>query len=242
LFPQEWRRELAFDAWLALWRRRPDAGHVVLFDEYAVRRLEHRRRAPIWLPEAPVVVPDGVAAPAERAGVALGGALAWRKGIEQLAAAVASAPTDMRVTLAGRSVPGYEDTVREQVERMRAAGAAVDLRDRWLGYDEYLQVFASAKVVAAPYPRHRGSSRLIVEAAAVGTPVVADRYGLLGRRVRDHGIGLVVDGDNPRELRNALDALLADDGSLVNPEALRRFAEQHTAEAFAGALNAAVAR
>jgi hypothetical protein len=242
LFPFELRRELMFDAWLALWRQRPDAGAALLFDEYAARWARRWPGAPaVWLPEAPVHMPDGIVANGgARRGVALTGALDWRKGLHSLADAIAIEPTDTRVTLAGRPVAGYEQTLAELVEQMRAAGAEVDLRDRWIDGAEYLSVLAGAKVVAAPYPRHRGMSRLIVEAAAAGTPVVADRYGLLGRLVREHRLGLVVDCERPLEFRRALDALLAD-GSSVDRDALRRFAGRYTEEGFRNALLAVVA-
>jgi glycosyltransferase involved in cell wall biosynthesis len=242
LFPFELRREVAFDAWLALWRQRPDAGAALLFDEYAVRLAGRWPGAPVvWLPEAPVEVPEGVVPEdGERRGIALTGALDWRKGVHSLADAIALEPTDVRVTLAGRPVPGYEGTLAELVARMRGAGAEVDLRDRWIDANEYLSVLAQAKVVAAPYPRHRGSSRLILEAAAVGTPVVADRYGLLGRQVREHRLGLAVDSERPLELRRALDSLLAGNAG-VDREALRRFAGRYTTERFREALLATIA-
>jgi glycosyltransferase involved in cell wall biosynthesis len=243
LFAFELRREIGFDAWLALWRQRPDAGAALLFDEYAVSLAGRWPGAPVvWLPEAPVEVPEGIVPedPRERRGIALTGALDWRKGVHSLADAIALAPTGVRVTLAGRPVPGYEGTLAELVARMRGVGADVDLRDRWLDGDEYLSVLAQAQVVAAPYPRHRGSSRLILEAAAVGTPVVADRYGLLGRQVREHRLGLVVDSEQPLELRRALDTLLAGDAG-VDREALRRFAGRYTEERFREALLATIA-
>src|SRR3954454_19597631 len=108
---------------------------------------------------------------------------------------------------------------------MRDSVATVGLRDRWYGADEYLEVLAGARVVVAPYPRHRGMSRLILEAAAVGTPVVADRYGLMGRLVKDHGLGIAVSTARPAVFRDALDQLLARDG--VDREALRRFAGRY---------------
>jgi glycosyltransferase involved in cell wall biosynthesis len=241
LFPFEIRRELVFDAWLAVWRQRPDAGAVLLFDEYATRLAQRWPGAPaVWLPEAPVHVPDGVVPDAsDRRGIALTGALDWRKGVHRLAEAVALEPMHTRITLAGRPVPGYEDELARHVERMGVAGAEVDLRARWLGSDELLSVLAHAQVVAAPYPRHRGSARLIVEAAAVGTPVVADRYGLLGRQVREHGLGLAVDCEQPRELRRALDAVLAGEAA-PDPDALRAFAGRYTTERLRSAWLAAV--
>jgi glycosyltransferase involved in cell wall biosynthesis len=242
LFAFEMRRELVFDAWLGMWRQRPDAGVALLFDEYATKLTGRWPGAPaVWLPEAPVHIPeDIVPAEGERRGIALTGALDWRKGLHWLADAIALEPTGTRVTLAGKPVRGYEEQLAEHVQRMRAAGAEVDLRDRWIELDELLSVLSHAQVVAAPYPRHRGSSRLIVEAAAVGTPVVADRYGLLGRQVREHRIGLTVDCAQPRELRRALDSVLAGEAN-IDAEALRRFAGRYTEERFRDALLTTIA-
>jgi glycosyltransferase involved in cell wall biosynthesis len=240
LYLKELRREWAFDAWLWRWRRRPDAGAVLLFDEWAARLTARTPGAPVvWLPEAPVELPDALPPDAERTGVALTGALDWRKGIHHLADAVALRTTDMRVTLAGRPVAGYEDELHGHVERMRAAGADVDLREGWIAQEEYFAILARARVVAAPYPRHRGSSRLIHEAAGAGTPVVADRYGLLGRTVREHGIGITVRSERPAELRDALERLLHDGHH--DREALRRFAGRYTPERFRSALLATIA-
>jgi glycosyltransferase involved in cell wall biosynthesis len=122
---------------------------------------------------------------------------------------------------------------------MRVAGADVDLRDRWIEADENLAILSGVQVVAAPYPRHRGMSRLIVEAAAVGTPVVADRYGLLGRLVREHRLGLAVDCERPLEFRRALDSVLAG-ATGVDREALRRFAGRYSDDRFRRALLAAM--
>jgi glycosyltransferase involved in cell wall biosynthesis len=241
LYLKELRREYAFDAWLWLWRQRPDAGAALLFDELAARLAARTPGAPVvWLPEAPVELPPSVSTTGERAGVAMTGALDWRKGIHHLADAVALRRTDMRVTLAGRPVAGYEDELQAHVEQMRGAGAEVDLRDRWIEPDEYLEVLSGARVIAAPYPRHRGMSRLIVEAAAAGTPVVADRYGLLGRLVREHRLGLVVNSARPAEFRGALDQFLWSDD--VDREALRRFAGRYTQARFRSALLATIAK
>jgi hypothetical protein len=69
---------------------------------------------------------------------------------------------------------------------------------------------------------------------------VADRYGLLGRQVREHRLGLAVDSERPLELRRALDSLLAGNAG-VDREALRRFAGRYTTERFREALLATIA-
>jgi phosphatidylinositol alpha-1,6-mannosyltransferase len=66
-------------------------------------------------------------------------------------------------------------------------------RDRWLGLEA------------------EGFGIVFVEAAATGVPSVAGRSGGSHEAVIDGETGLVVDGRSAREVRAALDRLLADD-------------------------------
>lgn len=225
---------------LARWRRRPDAGPVLFFDEVAARLASRRRGAPaLWQPEAPV--PEAPGPSSGREGIVLAGALAARKGIDRLAAAITLRPTTLRVTLAGRPAEGFEPELARHSDAMRAAGAHVALLDRWLAEDEYLATLAGARVVAIPYPFHRGMSRLLLESAAARTPVVADRFGLLGWLTRTHGLGVAVDTADPEDFRAALDALTAAPPDPAQAARLERFAARYTQAGFDAAIRAVIA-
>ena len=162
--------------------------------------------------------------PDERKGCLLYGTLAPRKGLRLVTSAVTLAPTSLHVVLAGEVEPGFEEDVRHQADAMRKSGADVDLRLHRHAESEGLRTVAGARCVLLPYLNHYTGSRVLLEAATVGTPVVAHRRGLLGHLVRENRLGLAVDCSDPAAFREAI-LELADSGSLDRfAEPLRHFA------------------
>jgi glycosyltransferase involved in cell wall biosynthesis len=231
----------AFDAMVGHWRNRHDAKAVLTLDEYAAQIWERSAaRAPAhWLPEPAVAVhPSGTP---QRDGCAIFGALAERKGIDLVSRALTLRRTDMRVVLAGATEPSFRDTLHGYADRMRTAGAIVDIRDHWHSEADKMRVFASARCAIVPYPRHFGMSRVLVEAASVGTPVVAHDFGLVGHLVRRHGIGVAVDCTQAELLRETIHAFgESRDAKATFRTALGEFAARYTPEAFRRALVAAL--
>jgi glycosyltransferase involved in cell wall biosynthesis len=82
---------------------------------------------------------------------------------------------------------------------------------------EGLEVLAGARCAVIPYVHTYGMSRSFLEAASVGTPVIAHRHGLVGHLVRKHDLGLAVDCDDPGALRDAILHLSRD------PDPARRY-------------------
>jgi hypothetical protein len=243
LSPKGLAAAAVFEALLARWRRRPDAHAVLTLDEVAAELWARRPGAPArWLPE-PWIEPEApVADPGwgERSGCALFGALTERKGIELLAAALERVSSPPSVVLAGAVEPGYEARLHEQVRRMEAAGAVVDLQARWHSEEEGLEVLRRARCAVMPYQDHFGMSRVLLEAATVGTPVLVHAHGLLGHLVGTHRIGRAVDCADPGALAAALEDLTAGEGPAAAPEDLHRFASRYSRAAFEQALHAAV--
>ena len=227
-------RALMHELVIARWRRRPDAASVLLLDPVAAERWGRRRGAPVqWVgePPLPAELPDP---PAEREGAVLYGSLAARKGIDLLAAAMATAPGG-RVTLAGGVEAGFADQLSAHVDRMRAAGTDVVVREGRLGEGEGLATLAAARVAVLPYPAHGGMSRVMLEAAGVGTPVVVHDRGLLAHLVREHDLGITVDCRDPHAFRRAVDTVQAE-GPERRAAALARFAAGYSAPAFRARL------
>jgi glycosyltransferase involved in cell wall biosynthesis len=223
----------AFELLLARWRRRGDAHAVATLDEYAARAWASSRGAPsYWFPEPHVLVPESIGT-APRQGAIVIGALSERKGIDHVARAVCERPS-LKVVLAGRVEPGYVDTFERLLGDMRACGAWVEVRNRWYSTEEDLvRDLATGQCAVLAYRRHLGMSRVLLEAAAAGTPVVADQWGLLGYLVRRHGLGVTCQSSRPRELAAAV-AAVAEDETVQARYAynLRRFASTFTAERF----------
>jgi hypothetical protein len=225
------------------WRRRPDAHALLTLDEYSASRWESGRGAPAhWLPEPPL---DGHPGPpragAGRAGCVLFGSLAPRKGIDRLAAAVCAAPQGLSVTLAGTAEPGFSARLAEHVRSMRAAGAAVRVLERHVTPQEGFELLARSRCAVLPYLRHNGMSRVLLEAAGAGTPVVVEDYGLVGHLVRSYGLGVAVHSAEPLALADAIRRFTDDERAVdAYQDALRRFVERYSPHCFARAVAGAL--
>jgi glycosyltransferase involved in cell wall biosynthesis len=161
-----------------------------------------------------------------------------RKGVDRLVRAVSRLQAGTTVVLAGNGEPGFESELERYCERMSAAGASVE-RIGELDESGAQDVLASARVAVLPYRRHVGMSRVLIEAAVAGTPVVADSFGLLGHLAEDWGLGTAVDTDDALAFAAALDRTLADPGVV---EDLRRSVERIAGrQAFEAALARAFA-
>jgi glycosyltransferase involved in cell wall biosynthesis len=219
------------------WRRRSDALSVFVLDEELAKQAPSNGAPVHWLPEPPVASLPLPRIPSRREGCVLYGALAPRKGIDLLAGALCASTTRLKLVLAGVvDPPDFEPELTRLAQAMEQVGVEVDLRPRHHSELEGLEVLASACCAVLPYPRHAGMSRVLVEAASVGTPVVADRFGLLGHLVRTHRLGLAVDATDPPALRAAVLELADPERAASYAEALARFAARFTRERFREAL------
>lgn len=241
--PRDQLHALQLERLVDRWRRRLDSHAVLALDHEAVRRWASRRRAASahWLPEPPTL-PTPNPRRQERSGCVLYGVLAPRKGIDSVARAIGLGGEGLRVVLAGTVEPGFLPDLRHHVREMERGGATVELRARPHGELEGLDLLAGARCALLPYHRHGGMSRVLLEACAVGTPVVVHDHGMLGHLVREHRLGRVVDCGKPAELRQAILALAG--SRAVNSDRtadLARFAARHSRERFRAVLSSVFA-
>lgn len=226
---------LAYDAIVQAWRRRPDAHAVLTLDPLAARAWSSRRGAPAYaIPEPAPAVP--LPEPRQRQGIVLFGALAPRKGLHYLADALEHDGRGVKLVLAGAAAPSFASSLESLEARLRAAGVDVELRVWYHDETEFLEVLAGARAAVLPYVGHVGMSRVLVEAALVGTPVVAHAEGLLGYLVKTRGLGIAVDCRNAAALAAAVREITVPDATGRYADALRRFAAEHSAEHFAAAV------
>jgi glycosyltransferase involved in cell wall biosynthesis len=239
LEPRERLRAWFLEGLVARWRRRCDAHALLTLDEEAARRWSRRAGAPaVWFPEPPVQSPPWGPADIDESDCVLYGALAPRKGIDLLAAAIALGPTPLRMRIAGAVEEGFEAALADSVAAMRLAGADVDLRDHHHAESDGLGVLAAARCAVLPYPQHLGMSRVLVEAAAVGTPVLVHDFGMLGHLVRRHGIGRTVDCTDSAAFRAALLEFASVDRRDDYEPALAAFAARFSSSRFRWAVTA----
>jgi glycosyltransferase involved in cell wall biosynthesis len=226
---------LAYDLILQAWRRRPDAHAVLTLDPLAARAWSRRRGAPIYaIPEPAPAVP--FPEPRRRHGIVLFGALSGRKGLHYLADALEHDGHGVKLVLAGAAAPSFASSLESVEARLRAAGVDVELRVWYHDEVEFLEVLAGARAAVLPYVGHIGMSRVLVEAASVGTPVIAHAEGLLGYLVKTRGLGITVDCRNAAALAAAVREVSDPDATGRYTDALRSFAAEHSVEHFAAAV------
>jgi len=231
LTPRQRARALQIEVLVGAWRRRREAHALFALDPEAVDRWNGRGGAPAhWFPEPPVPAVPSVG---ERRGVVVFGTLSRHKGIDRLADALTTGAEGIELVLAGTVQPEFAAELDGLAARMRACGVTVSVDTSPHDEADGLRRLAAARCVVLPYPNHQGMSRVLLEAAAAGTPLVVHDYGLLGGLVRRHGIGRAVDAADPSALRDAVVELVADPRAVARfAPALRAFAELYSAERF----------
>ncbi|HJQ58686.1 MAG TPA: glycosyltransferase [Vineibacter sp.] len=223
------------------------------FPPYAVRHYRHGAKLR-FIPDPAYPAKDDVdraepapATAARRYGLVLFGYLTERKGLLVMLDALArirpATASQIAVTIAGRIEPALRDTVAARVRHITAVrpGLALRIDDRWLAADELDRLVRDSDIVLAPYQRFVGSSGVLLWAARAGLPLLTQDFGLLGRLVRDHGLGLTTDTTDPARLAAAIERMIADGpATFVVPRAARSFVSTRTATGFASTIMASL--
>jgi glycosyltransferase involved in cell wall biosynthesis len=208
--------------WLRLVERRTLAHAAGL---HATSELEAAEARRLGLPLPPVhVVANGVEdqawdpgreaelGPAVRAALARRplllflGRLSWKKGLDRLVAALAEVP-GAALAIAGNDEEGYRARLDHQAAAAGVAGRIIHLGPVH-GADKAALLHGSDLLVLPSYSENFGN--VVLEAMAAGLPVVVTPQVGLAAVVREHGAGMVAEGDPP-QLAAALRCLLADE-------------------------------
>ena len=147
--------------------------------------------------------------------------------------------SDVTCRLVGGAFPGSEDLVDALRQQITAAG--LDDRVRLVGeVDDPTAAFASADVVVVPSKLPEPFGKVVVEAMALGRPVIATTPGGPAEVIRSGVDGLLVPGGDAPALATALRRLLRnpDEARRLGAAAARRardFSEAATARRVAAA-------
>lgn len=129
----------------------------------------------------------------------------YHKGADILIDALASRPNNHGFTLALAGAGRHDAELRE---RVRASG--LEPRVQWLGYiPDVVTQLRHATVFVLP-SRREGCPMVILEAMAMGMPVVAARVGGVPELICDHQSGLLVPPENPPALAHSIGMILED--------------------------------
>jgi len=133
------------------------------------------------------------------------GRINWKKGLDRLIPAMTAVP-EAHLAIVGNDEEGLLPALESSIDRHGVRGR-VTVLNRVVGRTDRDRLMASAKVFALPsYSENFGNT--VLEALAVGCPVVVTPDVGAAEVVRDSGGGLVVGGDPEifgRALRELLD-------------------------------------
>lgn len=215
----EWAGALFKELNLLRWARRRDSHALFCIDEAAAARLSRYPGAHAYgLGEPPLSYLAESPPASEKEGCILFGYMDERKGIDRIATAVEEGCEGVRLRLYGEPAPEFRDRLEHEIARMRAAGVEIETRLERLPYEEALAGIGKARAALLSFGWVPVGSRVLLEAATVGTPVIGSSRGAVGHLIRTHGLGLTVDPDDSDGLREAIISLSSD------PTAPQRYA------------------
>jgi glycosyltransferase involved in cell wall biosynthesis len=231
-------------ALLALAVRHRSIHHIFCLDPHAAEAVG---KPLIPLPDGFSSVPGGPAASDVRNawGVAedhrvllFFGVVSGRKGIHDMAAAAESVRPNLRnrlaIVIAGRVPDAERVAVRASLKRIHEAGASLITDHRFIDEADIPSFFAAADAAHVAYRRHIGSSNVLIRAASARIPVIGPEFGLMGRQIREHRLGIAVDTSDRRRLADGIERALfgTEDDTGFDAESAAAFADANSAERF----------
>jgi glycosyltransferase involved in cell wall biosynthesis len=210
--PNQWIKMIGFerllrDGWFS---------HLFLLDPYLHRDVKAR-----W-PDAPIYsicdpFPDDFAADRGEARRAFGlpdnkrvflfyGTSYRRKGLALVVRTLLAADEKLPAFLLCAGQQTHEQEVTRGLETLVRQGRAKVI-NRYVSAEEEKQLFAASDVVLLPYINHFGISGILVRAIGAGVPVIASDEQLIGRLVREHGLGPLFASGDTDALRGAIERM-----------------------------------
>jgi hypothetical protein len=221
LTPRERAATLFKEISLLRWTRRSDAHALFALDPMAAGRwARYPGTRAYGLGETPLNYVPEAPPPSGKAGCILFGYMDERKGIDRVAAALESGCEGLELKLYGEPAPEYAARLEREIARMKTGGVRVEEHLSRLPYREALDAMAASRVALLSFGWVPPGSRVLLEAAAAGTPAIGSTRGAVGHLIRTHGLGLTVDPDDTVGLRAAIGELAMD------PETPRRYSQR----------------
>ncbi len=131
-----------------------------------------------------------------------------------------------------------DQKILSKLEMLEAQGKAKVI-NRYVSDNEADLCFCACDVVLLPYIEHFGSSGVLSRAAAAGKPVIVSDEALLGKRVREHKLGLLFPSGDAQALKTGMKDIFQSDMAQFQQAALH-YAQLCSRQAFRTALLSAL--
>lgn len=185
--------------------------------------------------------------PANRICFVLFGFLTERKGVLALLEAARLLPSEIAGRVAILLAGKVDREIGEMVTELRRRLAVerpelwLHLENRWLTSGEIDALIRRTDAVLAPYQRFVGSSGVLLWAARANKPVLTQNYGLLGRLVQDHGLGLAVDATDCNVLAESIERMARQGPeTFINRRSAQNFVAERMPQHFAAMVFASL--
>jgi len=145
--------------------------------------------------------------------------------------AVEDLPLDYRLVFAGKVLPQYRENDPAHLARRHGLESRTTIVDEYIPDEEVLHYFCAADAVVLAHVKGFGSvSGVLYVAVQYGVPTIAADAGDDGDLVREFGLGITYDAENPVSLRNEIlrFAHLAPEDKQGIVDSLSRFAERYS--------------
>ena len=198
---------------------------LLMLDESLLRDLRREYpKAPLFF--LPDPCPDGFAGnradarkelgiSAEKTVLLFFGVGSRRKGLGVAVDAMLSLPIESNFLLLVAGRQQLEGDLKHRLDLLVGRGSAQVL-DRYVSSDEEKWCFQAADAVLLPYINHFGTSGVLSRAASAGKYIIASDEQLVGRLVREHGMGSVFASGDAKALADAIIAFgRQDEASLI---------------------------
>lgn len=216
---------------------------LLMLDESLLRDLRRDYlKAPLFF--LPDPCPDGFAGDRAEARKELGisadktvllffGVGSRRKGLGVAVDAMLSLPAESNLLLLVAGRQQLEGSLKHRLDMLVGHGSAQVL-DRYVSSNEEKWCFEAADAVLLPYINHFGTSGVLSRAASAGKYIIASDEQLVGRLVREHGMGLVFKSGDAKALAEAIVAFGRHDEAslLVYRDRAAEYAWKYSRSAF----------
>jgi len=169
------------------------------------------------------------------------GNLDARKGIHLLLQAFAQAKlaSNDRLLLIGKPSPEIRTLINTQMGPL-VRDERLILIDDYVSDETFNFGMCAADVICTPYPRHIGSSGIVVRAVATGKPILASDYGWVGAVVSAFKLGTTVPVHDLGTFAEQIVKSLDNAESFRLTEGGRRFGAFHTIQNFSTHITARI--